>query len=114
MAVLHAEPEVVYVAKIYEDFSNDDLIDQLINRTPLGGPAAAGAIDRERTSPPLAVRTRVKHDTRWQGKSERRHHLVDARRDNEQYSPLNTVWYCEEDAELVEQPSDFILIGSPN
>lgn len=93
------------MAKLYEDLSNDDLIDLLIGRSPPTELMPAASASGGSASPPLAARPRAEQDAPVApGESRRTYHLADERRDVDAcYRPLNSVWYGEEDAELIEQ-----------
>ena len=91
------------MSKLYRNLSNDDLIDQLIRR---GGPSSrmrhpsAPKADEGR----FAQGTKVAEDLPMSTPAKRRQAfrvqpaLVPSR-----YEPLDSVWYGEEDADLIEQ-----------
>jgi hypothetical protein len=93
------------VPKLYEHLSNDDLIDLMLNGTLSAGPLTAYGSGRGGISRPLAAGVGVGQDApAIRGEAERRpDHADGSQRHDERYRPLDSVWYGEEDAELIEQ-----------
>jgi hypothetical protein len=92
------------VAKLYEDLSNDDLIDLLVSGSPLPAPAPTRIVVAGRASPSLAASLRFHQDASvGQQEARRLNPVASEPRDDGQYRPLDSVWYGEEDAELIEQ-----------
>jgi hypothetical protein len=96
------------VTKRYEDLSNDDLIDLLIGGPPHSAPAATRRMALRRGSSSLATCPRVHQDASVaRQESQQRDLLVSVAQNDREYRPLDSVWYGEEDAELIEQLLQF-------
>jgi hypothetical protein len=93
------------VTKFYQDFSNDDLLDLLIMQTPLVGVLTVRAAPVESVPSAVAAHASVEQDAPVAQASEQRHppDADDGWPDDQGYRPLDSVWYGEEDADLIEQ-----------
>jgi hypothetical protein len=88
------------VAKLYEDLSNDDLIDLLVSGSSLPTPPPTHSVAVGRGFSSIAAPLPVHHNASVAEQEARRRDRVAS---DVQYKPLDSVWYGEEDAELIEQ-----------
>ena len=93
------------MSKLYEDLSNDDLIDLLVSGSLVLVPPGSTHKDAfGRGSSSLAGHLPVHQDAVVARQQARRLDLVSNEpQDDARYRPLDSVWYGEEDADLIEQ-----------
>jgi hypothetical protein len=92
------------VTKISESLSNDDLIDLLLRKEFQPNPVTGAGSRRNGAAPPLAPNAEVKQNCPM---GDNRAGWADLLGSEgaapTRYQPLNSVWYGEDDAELIEQ-----------
>jgi hypothetical protein len=92
------------MASIFEDFSDGDLLELLALRAVHNHPIRAGRISPASADTTVAVRRRTKQDVSVGAPGSKQHNLfTSGDAEPAGYRPLDSVWFGEEDAELIEQ-----------
>jgi hypothetical protein len=103
--------------KLLELLSEDDDLLDLLAAREANRIRAIGPCARSRVGPqPLATQDPVEDDgpVSWEKAPQDNHPAEGQRRDNDRYRPLNSVWYGDEDAELIEQLLEFYPHQKPS